>query len=306
MGLFSLLALVIALLAICLEQGYGQSPLNLRYPVPENLTDDNVHPAKLPDIQNELDNSPVPTHYKSIYTDRKPGEGLLKRLIREITAFKKKSKEVVEPRLESPVTTVLSIITGGRHVRQNPNSRPYNTDRLRIAVNMYNDQQRRPDLSQRPNIVHNNQVSVKPKETAITSFSTITLLTGASIAFVTVVVVVGIVCVYMAKKVKAAETVDYPAYGVTGPSKESPHDDRLARQAQRSHFRQHKGQIINMSRAASSISESDEEADLGDYTVYECPGLGATGTMEIKNPLFTDDAPMSPSICKVVKPQPVD
>lgn len=40
---------------------------------------------------------------------------------------------------------------------------------------------------------------------------------------------------------------------------------------------------------SASDVDSDEENEEGDYTVYECPGLAATGEMEVKNPLFQDD-----------------
>ncbi|XP_039286423.1 uncharacterized protein LOC111047567 isoform X11 [Nilaparvata lugens] len=100
------------------------------------------------------------------------------------------------------------------------------------------------------------------------------------------------------RRVKAAADVDYPAYGVTGPNKEiSPTGDRkLAENAQMYHYQHQKQQIISMSnrvnndhRGSGSEAESDEENEEGDYTVYECPGLAATGEMEVKNPLFQDD-----------------
>lgn len=52
----------------------------------------------------------------------------------------------------------------------------------------------------------------------------------------------------------------------------------------------------NRDPGSLSEAESDEENEEGDYTVYECPGLAATGEMEVKNPLFHDDpTPATPT-----------
>jgi len=96
---------------------------------------------------------------------------------------------------------------------------------------------------------------------------------------------------------KTSEEVEYPAYGVTGPAKDpSPSGDRkLAQSAQMYHYQHQKNQMIAFGRANggpgnNSDNESDEgEAEEGDYTVYECPGLASTDEMEVKNPLFNDD-----------------
>uniref|UniRef100_A0A1B6FLZ7 Neural proliferation differentiation and control protein 1 n=1 Tax=Cuerna arida TaxID=1464854 RepID=A0A1B6FLZ7_9HEMI len=98
---------------------------------------------------------------------------------------------------------------------------------------------------------------------------------------------------------KAAADIEYPAYGVTGPNKEiTPTGDRrLAQSAQMYHYQHQKQQIIAMEsnrannerRGSISEGDSDEENEEGDYTVYECPGLAATGELEVKNPLFQDD-----------------
>uniref|UniRef100_A0A1B6K9N4 Neural proliferation differentiation and control protein 1 n=1 Tax=Graphocephala atropunctata TaxID=36148 RepID=A0A1B6K9N4_9HEMI len=98
---------------------------------------------------------------------------------------------------------------------------------------------------------------------------------------------------------KAAADIEYPAYGVTGPNKEiTPTGDRrLAQSAQMYHYQHQKQQIIAMEsnrannerRGSVSEGDSDEENEEGDYTVYECPGLAATGELEVKNPLFQDD-----------------
>merc|ERR1711981_493479 len=100
------------------------------------------------------------------------------------------------------------------------------------------------------------------------------------------------------KNAKAAEDVEYPAYGVTGPGKEvSPNsgDRMLAQNAQLYHFEHKKQQMLafdghaDSQRRSMSDNES-EDGEEGDYTVYECPGLAPTGEMEVRNPMFEDDA----------------
>lgn len=108
------------------------------------------------------------------------------------------------------------------------------------------------------------------------------------------------------KSSKAAAEVDYPAYGVTGPSKDAPSpngDRKLAQSAQMYHYQHQKQQMIAVEKAGSTKNtsasdvDSEEENEEGDYTVYECPGLAPTGEMEVKNPLFNDDStPMSPPV----------
>ncbi|XP_048004565.1 protein cab-1 isoform X2 [Leguminivora glycinivorella] len=119
----------------------------------------------------------------------------------------------------------------------------------------------------------------------------------------------------LAKKAKAAADVDYPAYGVTGPTVDSSGDRKLAHSAHMYHYQHQKQQIIAMEnridleQRLGSVSEpeSEEENEEGDYTVYECPGFATTGDMEVKNPLFSDDpTPATPGKCDVVKPQPKD
>ena len=53
------------------------------------------------------------------------------------------------------------------------------------------------------------------------------------------------------KNVKAASDVDYPAYGVTGPTKErlpSPGDRKLAQSAQMYHYQHQKQQMIALEK----------------------------------------------------------
>jgi hypothetical protein len=71
-------------------------------------------------------------------------------------------------------------------------------------------------------------------------------------------------------------------------------DRRLAQSAQMYHYQHQKQQMIAMEKAntenkADNSDNSDGEAEEGDYTVYECPGLAPTGEMEVKNPLFKED-----------------
>ena len=145
----------------------------------------------------------------------------------------------------------------------------------------------------------------------------------------TVFVIVGAGFLYhrARKNAKAAEDVEYPAYGVTGPGKDtspSSGDRKLAQNAQLYHYQHTKQQMIafdttqdkERTRNGGNISESEDEGEEGDYTVYECPGLAPvlpyfqdiqtfaracslksfklffffqTGEMEVRNPMFEDD-----------------
>ncbi|XP_054738494.1 uncharacterized protein LOC129244723 [Anastrepha obliqua] len=133
----------------------------------------------------------------------------------------------------------------------------------------------------------------------------------ALIAGVSAAVTVGLIALFIAwytlhRKSKAAADVEYPAYGVTGPNKDiSPSGDRkLAQSAQMYHYQHQKQQIIAMenrqaaegSCGMSDVESDDEENEEGDYTVYECPGLAPPmSEMEVKNPLFLDETPVTPS-----------
>lgn len=142
----------------------------------------------------------------------------------------------------------------------------------------------------------------------------IALVAGCSGAAVFGVVAAGLCWYKLQKNVKAAAEADYPSYGVTGPSKEhmSPPtgDRKLAQSAQMYHYQHQKQQMIAIEKAGSdrhvstSDLDSDEENEEGDYTVYECPGLASTGEMEVKNPLFQDEAtPASPHLTGTSKEQ---
>ncbi|XP_022118694.2 protein cab-1 isoform X2 [Pieris rapae] len=114
----------------------------------------------------------------------------------------------------------------------------------------------------------------------------------------------------LSKKAKAAADVDYPAYGVTGPTMDQSGDRKLAHSAHMYHYQHQKQQILAMEsclgrNGSVSDPDSEEENEEGDYTVYECPGFATTGNMEVKNPLFSDDpTPATPGKCDVVQPQP--
>jgi len=151
------------------------------------------------------------------------------------------------------------------------------------------------------------------------------LVAGCSASAVAAMLAFG-VCFYRWQgRVKSAQDVEYPAYGITGPGpsanskgslKSSPTsgwikppksvvsgDKKLAHSAHMFHFQHQKQQVIAMEshsgcdrRTSNSGGESDEDNEEGDYTVYECPGLAPTGEMEVKNPLFLDDpTPATPA-----------
>lgn len=124
-------------------------------------------------------------------------------------------------------------------------------------------------------------------------FTTIVGVTSGLTVFV--IVGVGFLFHRARKNAKAAEDVEYPAYGVTGPGKDSPTsgDRKLAQNAQLYHYQHQKQQMIAFdSRTNDNTSMTDnesEDGEDGDYTVYECPGLAPTGEMEVRNPMFEDD-----------------
>ncbi|CAH0716138.1 unnamed protein product, partial [Brenthis ino] len=115
----------------------------------------------------------------------------------------------------------------------------------------------------------------------------------------------------LSRKAKAAADVDYPAYGVTGPTVDLSGDRKLAQSAHMYHYQHQKQQIIAMERngldhrnGSVSDPESDEENEEGDYTVYECPGFATTGDMEVKNPLFKGDTTPAAPKSDAAKSQP--
>lgn len=117
-------------------------------------------------------------------------------------------------------------------------------------------------------------------------YFSIPVLVAAGSAMGVVVLIGAGVCVYrINERIKATADVDYPAYGVTGPSKDvSPTvgDRKLAQSAHMYHYQHQKQQMAALQKSplagdgpgsAGSDVESEDENDEGDYTVYECPGL---------------------------------
>lgn len=92
----------------------------------------------------------------------------------------------------------------------------------------------------------------------------------------------------------------------------SPGDRKLAQSAQMYHYQHQKQQMIAMEKANgemkhdASEEDSEEENEEGDYTVYECPGLAPTGEMEVKNPLFSEDTPVTPTQGGAAEPSKED
>ncbi|KAK7475426.1 hypothetical protein BaRGS_00033307 [Batillaria attramentaria] len=130
------------------------------------------------------------------------------------------------------------------------------------------------------------------------------IVSGCSVLGAVGIIMAGVCWYKYHKGAKAASDVEYPAYGVTGPTKDrlpSPGDRKLAQSAQMYHYQHQKQQMIAMEKANgdmkhdASDDESEEDNVEGDYTVYECPGLAPTGEMEVKNPLFRgDETPGTP------------
>lgn len=128
-------------------------------------------------------------------------------------------------------------------------------------------------------------------------FTTTVAVSSALAVFV--IVGAGFVYHKARRNAKAAEDVEYPAYGVTGPGKEtSPTsgDRKLAQNAQLYHYQHQKQQMLAFDsnagpdRRNGTISDNEsDDGEEGDYTVYECPGLASTGEMEVRNPMFDDE-----------------
>lgn len=140
--------------------------------------------------------------------------------------------------------------------------------------------------------------------TSISDVYLLAVIAGCAVAALSGLIFAGVCWYRLHKKVKAASDVDYPAYGVTGPSSKeksgSPGDRKLAQSAQMYHYQHQKQQMIASERVGpegpgggGSDGESEEECEEGDYTVFECPGLATTGEMEVRNPLFNDQTPVA-------------
>jgi hypothetical protein len=130
-------------------------------------------------------------------------------------------------------------------------------------------------------------------------FTTIVAVSSAVAIFA--IIGAGVCYHRLQRNAKATEDIEYPAYGVTGPGKEtsptSGGDRKLAQNAQMYHYQHQKQQMIafdshqnNANRGGALVSDDEsDEGEEGDYTVYECPGLATTGEMEVRNPLFSED-----------------
>jgi len=127
------------------------------------------------------------------------------------------------------------------------------------------------------------------------------------LAVVTVCVVAAVVGVVgggiywhgLQKQRAAAEAAEYPHYAPTGPLARgkvrqrgaAPMGDKAnAYNAQLHHYQQTKAKIISgdgvMPHRAPEAEESDEEEDVNNFSVYECPGLAPTGDIEVNNPNY--------------------
>ncbi|XP_071097228.1 neural proliferation differentiation and control protein 1-like [Haliotis cracherodii] len=155
-------------------------------------------------------------------------------------------------------------------------------------------------------LVGSEHKNISPHSSMFGGTDVIFLVTVAacSVAGLIGIIMAGVCWYKLNRSAKAASDAEYPAYGVTGPNKErlpSPGDRKLAQSAQMYHYQHQKQQMIAMEKANgemkhdASDEESEEENEEGDYTVYECPGLAPTGEMEVKNPLFSDETPVTPS-----------
>ncbi|CAH0578172.1 unnamed protein product [Chrysodeixis includens] len=197
-----------------------------------------------------------------------------------------------------------------RQTRQNPNLGrtknlvAENLDRLRIGLT------HDPESTDKPRHIHVLESATDPAD----SIYGIALIAAVGTALAMAIIGFAFGWYTLSKKAKAAADVDYPAYGVTGPTVDSSGDRKLAHSAHMYHYQHQKQQIIAMERngmehrnGSVSDPESEEENEEGDYTVYECPGFATTGDMEVKNPLFTEQpTPATPGKCELVKPQPKD
>ncbi|CAG4955103.1 unnamed protein product [Colias eurytheme] len=205
-----------------------------------------------------------------------------------------------------------------RKTRQNPNwSRSKslvadNLDELRLGVSTDGA----TGSTMRPHHIHIIE-TVNPKPVDTIYSNALLAAIGAAVSMALVGLVFGWYAIIylpsLSKKAKAAADVDYPAYGVTGPTVDPSGDRKLAHSAHMYHYQHQKQQILAMERSCmgrnGSVSdpESEDENEEGDYTVYECPGFATTGNMEVKNPLFNEEpTPATPAKSEEPTNQPKD
>lgn len=126
----------------------------------------------------------------------------------------------------------------------------------------------------------------------------VAITAGVSAAVTVALIALGLAWYTLRQKIKAAADVEYPAYGVTGPSKDFlyPNDKKFEQSVDMYHYQQQKQKKMSLEKQSNgetndgfSDLEGEYEIEDGDYTVYECPGFAPTGEMEVKNPLFADE-----------------
>ncbi|XP_023950876.1 uncharacterized protein LOC112055107 isoform X2 [Bicyclus anynana] len=217
-------------------------------------------------------------------------------------------QENATPKEEEEVESItVDAVIEQRKTRQNPNLSKTKTlisehvDRLRtglsnkdyripvsllptnlrwLKINRPNEleESTREDVEGTPK-PHNIHILETPSEDASDSIYSVALIAAVGAALTVTIIGLAFGWYTLSKKAKAAAEVDYPAYGVTGPSVDSSGDKKLAQSAHIYHYQHQKQQIIAMERNGmdrnGSISdpESEDENEEGDYTVYECPGF---------------------------------
>lgn len=172
-----------------------------------------------------------------------------------------------------------------------------------------------PEISQSQRLVDTPELAIKrvPMEASagqrggvgasVTEMGNVvflTVVTVCTMAAAVGMVVAGVFWHRLHKQHLAAQEAEYPQYGVIGPSKEKKNkrqngDESMAYKAQLHHYQQTKQKIISgeetgVTGARHESDESGDEADDGDYSVYECPGLAPTGDIEVQNPMFDSNA----------------
>ncbi|XP_048488678.1 uncharacterized protein LOC105382682 isoform X2 [Plutella xylostella] len=224
------------------------------------------------------------------------------RQIRQNPNLSPKSKTLVAESLDK-----LRLGTPGKDYRMPVSLLPANLRWLKIS---HPDDEEARSHGEEPAPGHSHPGESTATESVESMFGvTIMAATGAALAIAVIGFAIG--WYTLSKKAKAAADVDYPAYGVTGPTMDTSGDRKLAHSAHMYHYQHQKQQIIAMERngmeqrkGSLTDPESEEENEEGDYTVYECPGFATTGDMEVKNPMFNEDPTPTPGKVELVKPQP--
>lgn len=127
-----------------------------------------------------------------------------------------------------------------------------------------------------------------------TSLIVMWAIIGACILAALVGMIVAITCWYKLRQdVKTQSEADYPAYASDMSSYSKSGDHKLAQSAQLYHYQRQKQKILELERAESERDADEkpisDDDDMGEFSVYECPGLAPTGELEVKNPLFDEN-----------------